>query len=322
MFYSYDMTGATDSFSDLISNISPDDTFIVSSSKKEATSSTSFKWQTDSLDSVVYDGSKYVAIKEGADVDTSTEVIKVKGTSEKSGNTQIFRKTFAISDNALSGSVHGRKGELQLQLMKAGKELKNIMETAFSSYQSAVKASDSAAPITDGLFKQIAAIDTDNPTMPDPTTIGLTKGAFTVHKSGAVNFDSLDSICVGLYRNGSKAHVILTNPFNSGVVNSAIDEASTKKVRQRLKFKESDSIKTEANSFTDSLGRVWDVLYSRFAPTDLVYFIDPESITQRVLREPTASKMGKLGSFETWQLVIEAGLQVNNPYANGVLEIK
>ncbi|HEG2205549.1 TPA: DUF5309 family protein [Enterobacter cloacae] len=321
MLHSFDSSGVKDSFSDLISNISPDDTYVVSNSKKEGTPGTIFKWQNDALDSVVYDGSKFKAIEEGSTTDTSTEIIKVKGTVEKTGNTQIFKTSFAISDSALSSSVHGRKGELELQLMKAGKELKNIMETSFLSDQTSVKASSGVAPVTDGLLAQIADIDVDNPQMPDPTTIGLTAGAFTVHKSGTIDFDILDSICVALYRNGSKANVILTNPFNSSAINSAIDEADSKKVRQRLKFKEDNSIKLEMNTFTDSLGRVWDVIYDRFAPTSVVYFIDSESITQRVLREPVASKLGKTGSFETWQLIIESGLQVSHPYANGALEI-
>ncbi|HCB9835994.1 TPA: DUF5309 family protein [Escherichia coli] len=326
MLHSFDLSGVKDSFSDLISNISPDDTYVVSNSKKQGTSSTSFKWQTDALDSVVYDGSKYAAIKEGADVDTKTEVISVKSTAEKTGNTQIFEKTFSISDSALSSSVHGRTGELQLQLMKAGKELKNVMETAFSSDQTLVKASSSDAPVSNSLLAQIAPVDTDNPDMPDPKSIGLSAGAFTVHKSGTIDFDTLDSICVALYRNGSKANVILTNPFNASSINSALDEAATKKVPQlelidEVKTSATETRQTQVKSFTNSLGYVWEIKYSRFCPTSIVYFIDSESLTQRVLREPVARKMGKTGAYETWQLIIESGLQVSHPYANGALEV-
>lgn len=321
MLHSYDLAGIKDSFSDLISNISPEDTILVSHSKKSPTNSPVFKWQNDALDSVIYDLSKTHTVEEGADA-PATELIGVKATVEKSGNTQIFRKTFTISDSALSSSVHGRKGELELQLMKAGKELKVVMEKAFSSKQAAIKSASGVAPITDGLFTQIADLDVDNPNLPTPTTAGEN----AVHKKGKVDFDTIDSICNALYRSGSKANVILVNPVNSQAINAAIEEATTKKVNQlelfnEYKLDDKTTRQQMVKSFTDSLGYVWEIKYSRFMPVDIIYFLNTEDLTQRVLREPKASQLGKSGSYETWQLVIECGLSLNNPYSAGCLEI-
>ncbi|MCS5737024.1 DUF5309 domain-containing protein, partial [Herbiconiux daphne] len=64
------------------------------------------------------------------------------------------------------------------------------------------------------------------------------------------------------------------------------------------------------------------ICFSRFCPVDLVYFVDPETLTQRVLREPKATQLGRQGAFEIWQLVIEAGLCLSHPYAAGVIEVK
>ncbi|MCS5737210.1 DUF5309 domain-containing protein, partial [Herbiconiux daphne] len=134
--YSYDLQGKKDSFADWISNISPTDTFIVTGSKKEATPQPRYKWQIDALDKVVYDLASVESILEGADFNPSaTPVIKVRSTEEKDGITQIFKKTFTISDSALAVATHGRASELKYQLEKAAKELKNVMEVVFSSKQ-------------------------------------------------------------------------------------------------------------------------------------------------------------------------------------------
>lgn len=322
MLHSYDLKGGKDSFSDLISNISPEDTFIVSESKKQSTATSFFKWQTDHLDKVIYDLATTYDVLEGADAETPKQVIGVNGTTDKTGQTQIFRKVFSISDSALATSTHGREGELKYQLLKAGKELKNVMEVVFSSKQAATKSSDTTAPKTDGLFIQIAKEDVDNPDLPAPKV----PGENAVHKKAAITFEAIDGIANALYRSGSKANVILTNYANSAAINAAIDEAKTAKVDQLEMFNETSidvgvKRQTQVKTLTDSLGRVWEIKYSRFAPVDLVYFVNADDLTQRVLREPKATRLGKQGSSEEWQLVIEAGLQLSNPYAAGVIEV-
>ncbi|WP_163313232.1 SU10 major capsid protein [Enterobacter hormaechei] len=321
MLKSFDLQGNKNSFSDWISNISPEDTFLVSNSTKESTPTNRYKWQTDALDQVVYDLSQSLddfAIEEGSEA-PATETIKTKSTAEYSGVTQIFRKTFTISDSALATAAHGREKELKYQLEKSGKELKNVMEIVFSSKQ--VKTAPDATHTTaktDGLFSLIAAKDLDNPDLKAPATAGEN----AVHKAGELKFASIDAIASALYRSGSKASYIVTNPVNANAINKARDEAETAKVKQLSIVDKSNSAKeTELNTITDSMGKTWIIFYSRFVPADLVYFVDPDAIKQRVLREPKAVQLGKSGSFETWQLIIESGLCLTNPFACGLLEI-
>lgn len=327
--YSYDLQGKKDSFADWISNISPQDTFVVTNSKKEGTPQNRFKWQTDSLAKVVYNLKTNYDVLEGADApDDTGRLIKLFGTNEKNGITQIFRKTFAISDSALATSVHGRQGELKYQLEKAGKELKNVMETVFLSKQ--VKhAPDATHPAkTDGLYAQIAAVGVDNPDLPDPTTIGFKAGDFAVHKAGELTFDNIDAIANALYMSGSEACTLIINPVNAVKLAEASVEAG-KKIKQqqtfaKFKWETANPVVEgydEMYSITDSRGCQWTVQFSRFCPVDVAYFVHPDYLTQRVLREPKASQLGKQGAFEIWQLVIEAGLCVANPYACGVLDI-
>lgn len=317
MLHSYDLKGNKSGFSELISNTNPEATFLVSNSNKSVANKTKFSWQTDHLDSVLYDLSSSNQVLEENNAASSPMALSY--TTELSGTTQIFQKSFSISDTALQNSVYGRKKELEYQLIKAGKEVKIMMEKAFSSRQKQQTASNTLPGLTDGLFAQIAALDVDNPSLPKPAKAG----DHAVHKSGKIDFDSLDNICRALYRAGSSANVILTNPVNYIDINKAVKAATITQLEMLDEVSLTPSIKrqTQVNSFTDSLGKVWEIKYSNFAPTDLIYFLNPEDLTQRVLREPQPVELGKTGSAETWMVVIEAGLQLANPYCAGVLEI-
>ena len=324
--YSYDLQGKKDSFANWISNISPTDTFIVSGSKKESTPQPRYKWQTDSLFPSIYDTNFVDNILEGA-VTPSPDKIAMVSAVEKVGNTQIFTKTFQISDSALATSTHGRSGELKYQLEKAGKELKNVMEVVFSSKQVRAVSAPGVAPKTDGLFSQIAAKNLANPGLPtvtpDDTAVHIESAATTVAIA------DFEKVMYALYKSGSKACVILANPTQAININKvALDFG--KEIVQLQTFEKYDAEASdhgkagldEQNSITDRRGKIWCICYSRFVPVDVIYFLHPEDLTQRVLREPKASQMGKQGASEVWQLTIEAGLCLSNPFAAGVIEIK
>ena len=334
--YSYDLQGKKDSFADWISNISPTDTFIVSNSKKEATPQPRYKWQIDKLDKVVYNLSSASDILEGADYPDASEILTIKYAEEKTGQTQIFKKTFAISDSALAVSTHGRANELKYQLEKAGKELKNLMEVIFSSKQVQRAPAAGVSARTDGLFAMIAPKDQPNPDIPTGGA-GQPTAAQTVVHFAATDADTIhkaefDRMTTALFLAGSKACTIVINPLNAKTIANLVMalQDGTDQVRQLQTFDKRAAITglegdlggyDEQYSITDYLGCNWCVCFSRFCPIDLAYFVHPDDLTQRVLREPKASQLGKNGSYETWQLVIEAGLCLNNPYAAGVLEL-
>ncbi|MCS5737286.1 DUF5309 domain-containing protein, partial [Herbiconiux daphne] len=198
------------------------------------------------------------------------------------------------SDSALATSVHGRAGELKYQLEKAAKELKNVMEVVFSSKQGMVQpgvagAAPTVAAKTAGLFSQIAPLDTPNPDLPG--TVAGTPDDTVVHISSALDKDDFDKITLALYKSGSKACVILANPINAEKLNAiGVDEG--KVVRQLQVFETGiddwepgKKFNNEQFTITDIRGCNWCVCFSRFCPVDLVYFVDPETLTQRVLRE-------------------------------------
>ncbi|EMZ2428554.1 DUF5309 family protein [Escherichia coli] len=306
-----------------IYNITPNDTFILSKSKREKTNTPFFRWQIDNSDAVGFDSDANVINAksyEGKDVGDRYGDLYTWKTQLGTGQTQSFRKSFSISSSVLNSKTFGRESEIEYQVSKGIKEIKNLMESVFCSRQE--QDSTGMYQLTDGLFIQIADLDVDNFFLPSPDT----KGDTAVHKKGKISFDKLDGIAKALYMSGSSANVILVNHYNSVAMNTAINEAVKANVTQLEIFDETaieDGVKRhkQVKTFTDSLGRIWEIKYSRFVPRDLVYFLNPDDLTIRVLREPTITQLGKNGDFETWQIITECGLQLNNLFAAGVLEV-
>lgn len=322
VFHSYDLQGTKDSFSDWISNISPEDTYIVSTSKKVATPSTSFRWQSDKLAKIPSTLADVVAILDGSDAPDEDLI----ASEEKFGYIQTFRKTFSIADTALAVSSHGRSNELKYQLEKAGKELKNIMEVVFCSRQTKQIATGALPWKTDGLFAQIAAKDATNPQITSP---GVVAADTVVHienaTAGTITEDEFFKVTKALFLNGSKADCIVTNPINAPLITKlrkAISADADGDTRQLYWADTTGNEQKEFDTITDQLGKIWKVCYCRFCDPSLVYFLGDEYIVQRVLSEPKATKLAKYGSNEKWMLTIEAGISVGNPWSCGVIELK
>lgn len=117
----YDAKGIREDLSNVIYNISPEETPMLANIPKETASNTYFEWQTDSLAAA----STSNAVLEGDDIASFTSVAP----TDRLGNyTQISRKDVIISGTLEVLDKAGRKSELSYQLAKKGAELKRDME--------------------------------------------------------------------------------------------------------------------------------------------------------------------------------------------------
>ena len=109
-FTQYDAKGLREDLSDIIYNISPENTPLVSNmSKRRAISNTLFEWQTDSLSNA--------AANAQIDGDDLSSFSAVAATARLGNYSQIMRKDFIIADN-LNGAIDeaGRRSEIAYQL--------------------------------------------------------------------------------------------------------------------------------------------------------------------------------------------------------------
>jgi hypothetical protein len=136
LYDTYDTTGIREDLVDVIYNISPEDTPILSAIPRAVATSTSHEWQTDALADPAAN-----AVIEGdeATTDAMTATVRVKN------YTQIQDKVIAVSGTQSSVDAAGRADEMAYQMAKKSKELKKDMEFAIVEENISVVGSATAA---------------------------------------------------------------------------------------------------------------------------------------------------------------------------------
>ena len=111
-FTSYDAKGIREDLMNIIYDISPEQTPLISNIGQETVSNTLFEWQTDSLAAAD-------ATNAQVDGDDVTSFTAVTATVRVNNRTQISRKDFIIADNLQFQDLAGRNSEIAYQTVKA-----------------------------------------------------------------------------------------------------------------------------------------------------------------------------------------------------------
>jgi len=118
-FSTYAQVGIKENVSNIITNITPDETPAYSTFKKFSVRDRLYQWQTDALTAPA-DNNK----QEGDVVTVQTSV----ATTMLNNRTQISYKSLSVTDTAQAVSTYGRTNEYDYQVMKRGRELKTDIE--------------------------------------------------------------------------------------------------------------------------------------------------------------------------------------------------
>lgn len=135
-FDSYDMRGIREDLSDMIYNISPEETPFYSSTAKAKASNTLHEWQTDALR----------ASGDNAHIEGDDTTPEARTATTRLGNyTQIFKNAVTIpgTDDGLNKA--GRAREMAYQVLKIAKEQKKDIEKALFANQARVAGSGTVA---------------------------------------------------------------------------------------------------------------------------------------------------------------------------------
>lgn len=135
-FDSYDAKGIREDLSDVIHDISPEETPFYSKCAKVKATATFHEWQTDALRS-----SASNAHIEGDD----TTAGAVTATSRLGNRTQIFKNAVVIPDTDEGLKKAGRGAEIAYQTLKIAKEQKLDIEKALFDNNAAVTGSSTSA---------------------------------------------------------------------------------------------------------------------------------------------------------------------------------
>jgi hypothetical protein len=303
----YDAVGAREDLSDVIYNISPTDTPIMSSIGKTKATGVYHEWQTDSLAAATTAN----ALVEGADASSAT----LSPTSRIGNYTQIVGKTVQVSGTLEAVDKAGRKSEKAYQLAKASAEIKRDIETIITANQGqAVGTSNSTARKMGSLLSYIKTNTSKNGTSVtgvDPTTIGV-----STRTDGTVRTFTetiLKDVISKVFVSGGTPSVLFVSPALKQTVSSFTGLAAQ---RYQVPTSGQATILAGADLYQSDFG-VLQIVPNRFMRTRDALVLDPEYAALAYLRPFQTNELAKTGDSDNTQILAELTLEVQNEAAHG-----
>jgi len=308
-YQTYTAIGQREDLSDIIYNISPTDTPLMSSIGKTKATAVYHEWQVDSL----ADASLSNAAVEGADATSAT-----MGVTTRAGNrTQIFQKTVQIAGTLEAVDKAGRKSEKAYQLAKASSEVKRDMELTLLSNQVASNGNSSTARTMGGLQ---AWLNTNG----DFGTSGVAGANGTTARVDGTDrtFDeaTLKTVVKEVYQSGGNPKVLMVNPAHKQLVSAFAGIAAQ---RYMAPSNEATTIIGAADVYLSDFGTM-SVVPNRFMNAanscdETAFVVDPDMLAIAYLRPFSTNELAKTGDSEKTQLICEATLEVKNEAAHGII---
>lgn len=303
----YDAVGAREDLSDVIYNISPTDTPIMSSIGKTKATGVYHEWQTDALAA----STTANALVEGADA-TAADLTP---TSRIGNYTQIVGKTIQVSGTLEAVDKAGRKSEKAYQLAKASSEIKRDIETIITANQGqATGSSNSTARKMGSLLSYIKTNTSKNGTSVtgvDPTTVGVSTR--TDGTTRTFTEAMLKDVVAKVFTSGGTPSTLFVSPALKQVVSGFAGLAAQ---RYQVPTSGQATILAGADLYQSDFG-VLQIVPNRFMRTRDALVLDPEYAALAYLRPFQTIELAKAGDSDKTQILAELTLEVKNEAAHG-----
>jgi hypothetical protein len=304
LYDTYDTTGIREDLVDVIYNISPEDTPILSAIPRTAAKSTKHEWQ---LDALAAPAANLVIEGDDATIDA------MSATTRAFNYTQIQDKVIALSGTQSAVDAAGRADEMAYQIAKKSKELKKDMEFALIKGQ--VQAAGNATTA-----RAMGSIPTWIATNGDAGTSGtLSTGAGTDLPNSGTDRDLtetiLKTVIQEVYTSGGDLDLLVVPPSVKQVISGF--NANTTRFGPAEKKVEYAAIDVYSSDFGDI-----QVVPNRvMATTDekLCLLLQSDMAAAAYLRDFQVVDLAKTGDSEKKQLLCEWSLEMRNEAAHGII---
>lgn len=301
-------SGLAEDFEDIIFDVSPTDTPMLTLAKRTKASARYHQWQVDSLAAASSNKAE-----EGADASYSTAA----QTTTLGNYCQISTKTVDISRTLDIVNKYGRKSEVAMQLMKRGKELKRDMEFTICRNQA---SASTTARATAGWETMISGnlVRSNSGQTTDYSVRGFSEASWTAPEDGSlVTFVEADlTSALGLaWEDGGDPSVIMMSKLNKNRFN-AFSGIATK--YNEVKGTAQAIVAGAADIYVSSYGN-HTVKLNRYMRNEAVFCIDPEYISVAYLDGIKKTPMAKTGDSERHLLTVEYALVCNSQDAHATI---
>jgi Family of unknown function (DUF5309) len=307
-FTRYSAIGIREDLSNVIYNISPEETPFISNIGRENVKNTYFEWQTDSLAAA----SAANASVEGDDISSFSAV---NPTTRVGNYTQISTKNVIISGTLESVDKAGRRSELTYQLAKLGAELKRDMEAALLANQASVAGNTTTARRTAGLPAWLTSNTSFGTGGANPTVGSTPTAARTDGTQRAFTEALLKTVVQSVWTQGGTPKMLMTGPFNK-VAASGFTGVATR--FRDVPAGQQAQIVGAADVYVSDFGTI-NIVPNRFQRDRDAFIVDPDYASLAILRPIQQMELAKTGDAEKRLMLVEYGLKVNSQAAHGIV---
>lgn len=309
-FSSYDAVGIREDLSDVIHNISPEETPFYSASSKVKASNTYHEWQTDALR----------ASAANAHIEGDDTAANARSATTRLGNyTQIFKNAVVIPDTDEGLNKAGRGKEIAYQALKIAKEQKLDIEKALFDNNARVAGSDTVA-------RELAGAPAWLTTNTEFQTGGVPSGADPTGDGTDARTDDnvpvaftqarFDGVMQSIWENGGKPDTVYLSAFQ---MNKALSFTGMNNQRSTVTAtRSSNMVVNDFDLYVTPWGNV------TFKPTREnrgrdVFIMQSDMWAVANLRPTKNGELAKTGDSTKRQIVTELTLVCKNEAASGIV---
>jgi len=305
----YGAIGVREDLADVIYDISPTDTPIMSSIGKSRATQTLHEWQTDVLAAATFGN----ALIEGDDATSAS----LTPTTRVGNFTQIVGKTVQISGTLEAVDKAGRKSEKAYQLAKASAEIKRDIENIITANQA-----KSNGTINTGARKMGALLSyiTSNVNKGTSGTNPVGDGSDARGDTTTRTFEEsmLKDVAQQIFEDGGTPKLLVVPPGLKATVSAFAGVAQQRYVTGA----EPTTIVAAAGAYLSDFGLI-SIVPDRFMRSRDALMLDPEYAALAYLRPFQTNDLAKTGDSEKTQILAELTLEVRNEKAHGgIFDIK
>lgn len=309
-YTTYSAVGNREDLSNVIYNIDPFDTPLLSAARRRNVKARQFDWQTENLPVVDLNNAQL----EGFELDRTASLPTVR----LSNVTQISKRDATVSGSQEASDAAGKGSEMGHQMALKSKVLKSDIESIAGSRQPRADGDDATARKTEGLAHFIAR-GRDRNNVQGSAVVGYTSSLPTTATGAFAAVAGGSQVAITEVMLGDAMQVAYTNGANPDlwIVPPAIKRSvSTFNGRSATMFTVG---KTEVIATVDIIqtdfGRI-KVVPSRWVVSDTALLIDRAYVAIGWFRNFRQVPIAKIGDADTRMILGEWGVEARNPVAH------
>ncbi len=321
-YVTFSSVGIREDLEDMIYDISPTETPIMSAIARLKATQKTHEWQIDKLAAASATNSVIEGDDPTADAASPTNRLK--------NYTQLMDKVVVISSTNEASNQAGRESEMAYQMAKRSKELKRDVEAAIGQNNAGTLGSSASAALMASLESwlaysgtQAATIQTANGTSVGEGSAQTTPGFTTANgvpvtaptdstSTGSLSEAVFKGCIANAWEQGGDPRLIIAGPRVKAAIASKFTGIAT---RYRSVGQGQADIIGGADLYVSDFGE-HKLVPSRFVRSTTLFGIDPDYLGIAYLQSFKDVPLAKTGHSEKRMLSVECTLVVKNPFAH------